>query len=180
MKKQICAVLLSLAVLFLPVLTEATQLNSTVATTALSLTVNESISVSATPGTITFTYGSGAATASGPISVTTTWSAASTRTQVITLAFFSSASAALTGPSSIPTSQVFAAVNGAANAACTLTSTAIPALTASAVCPTVFQQNSPVPSSGTNTSSVVLLLSGLGTLAPGTFSGTLNIESTLI
>src|SRR5258707_4061466 len=97
MKKQICAVLLSLAVLFLPVAdAQATQLNSTPTTVSLSFASSESISLSATPGTITFTYNSatGTGTASGPISVTTNWTAGAGRVQVGTLAWFSSATAA--------------------------------------------------------------------------------------
>src|ERR1700722_11553826 len=57
-------------------------------TVSLSLNVGETLSVIATPGNISFSYSNGVATASGPISVQTSWNVASSRASLFTYAYF--------------------------------------------------------------------------------------------
>jgi hypothetical protein len=183
--KMFAVVLMSLALLFGPGLAnaQATEVTSAPASTvSLSMSVSESITVSGTPASITFTYSpaaGGTATASGPITVNVSWSlAAGHAAGVIVQSWLSSATAALGGPASIPSSQVFQAVNGGAATACT--GTADPASgigVAGAACSVVASSPSPVPAgTGNRSSTVVLSLSGLGALTPGVYTGTWNVE----
>src|SRR6266853_4350124 len=179
--KQLAVVGLAVMMSFGPGLAEAqaVSLNSAPTTVTLSLTVSESLSVSATPANITFTYNAGAATASGPISVTTSWNGTS-RTSISTVAWFATGGSALSGPSAIPPSDVFASINGGTATACTqATPSPVTAIGLTGqFCPLVFTQNLP-PQVGTHTDSILLSLAGLPALAAGTYTGTLNIESQL-
>lgn len=174
---RLFAVLASLCLVFLPVTTQAvTPISSNAAATSLSLTVNSSFSESCSPPTITFTYASGAATASGTISCTANWNTASTYAFLDVIAWLSGgATAALTGPSSIPSSQVFSSNNGGAAVACTQTTTLFGATNDACF---IFSQTSP-PAIGNRTDTFLLSMSGLGTLSAGTYTGTLNVEGDL-
>jgi hypothetical protein len=91
------------------------NLNSNTATVALTATLGESLTVSATPGTASFTLVSGApATSTAPVAMTTTWIMNRNRATVTLVGYFASATAALTDGGSpantIPTSEVFGQV----------------------------------------------------------------------
>ncbi len=88
------------------------QLNSNTGTVTLNAALAESISVSASPTTVTFTLvPGGTALASSPIAITTTWILSSSRGAVYLDGSFGTATAALTGnsvpPVSIPTAEVY-------------------------------------------------------------------------
>ena len=88
------------------------QLNSNTSTITLNATLAESISVSATPTTVSFNLvAGGVATGSVPVAITTTWVLASSRANVVLNGYFASATAALSGSASpvvnIPSSEVF-------------------------------------------------------------------------
>jgi hypothetical protein len=181
--KQWFVVFASLLLLFGPGLAEAqaTALNSNQGSVALSLTVSESLTVSATPATITFSAPSGgASTASGPISVTTSWNGTG-RTSISTVVWFNTSGLALTGPSAIAPSNVFASINSGTATACTqATPSPVTGIGLTGqFCPIVFTQNLP-PQVGTHTDTILLSMSGLPALAAGTYTGTLNIEAQLI
>lgn len=98
-----------LTVFFAPV--ARAQLNSNTATVTLNATLAESISVSATPTTVTFTLvAGGVATGNVPVAITTTWVLASSRANVILDGYFATAAAALSGSATpvvnIPSSEV--------------------------------------------------------------------------
>ena len=77
------------------------QLDSNTATVALTATLLESLTVSATPSAVTFSLNSGTTTnGSAPVAVTTSWVLGPTRTQVNVYGFFLSATAALSDGSS--------------------------------------------------------------------------------
>jgi hypothetical protein len=87
------------------------QLNSSVASVALNATLAESLAVSATPGTVTFTLVSGGtANGSAPVVVTTNWVLNANRSTVTLTGYFSTPTAALTSggasPVNIPSSEV--------------------------------------------------------------------------
>jgi hypothetical protein len=87
-------------------------LNSNTVTITLNAALSESISVSATPSTISFTLvAGGTATGSSPVAITTTWVLASSRANVVLDGYFASSSAALSGSASpvvsIPSSEVY-------------------------------------------------------------------------
>lgn len=91
------------------------QLNSNSASVALTATLAESLTISATPATVTFTLASGAAaTGSAPVVITTNWLLKPSRATVVLDGYFASTTAALTDGGSpannIPTSEVFGQV----------------------------------------------------------------------
>jgi len=88
------------------------QINSNSGTVSLSAALAESLSVSASPSTVTFNLiPGGTAVGSSPVAITTTWVLSSSRGAVYLDGSFGSASSALTGSSipavSIPTAEVF-------------------------------------------------------------------------
>jgi hypothetical protein len=91
------------------------QLNSSTASVALSATLGESLTVSATPATVNFTLvAGGTATGSAPVAIVTTWLLKQSRANVVLDGYFASAAAALTDglspANNIPTSEVFGQV----------------------------------------------------------------------
>jgi hypothetical protein len=91
------------------------QLNSSTASVALSATLGESLTVSATPATVNFALAAGGtATGSAPVAITTTWLLKQSRANVVLDGYFASATAALTDglspANNIPTSEVFGQV----------------------------------------------------------------------
>ena len=92
------------------------QINSNAPTVALSATVTETLTVAATPASVSFSLAPGAATvASSPVSITTTWVLKATRSNVNLYAWFTTPSAALTDGGSpannIPSSVVYGLVS---------------------------------------------------------------------
>ena len=99
-----------LSELLLCTVTQA-QLNSNSSTITLNASLGESISVSASPSTVTFNLvPGGIAMGSSPIAITTTWILSSSRGAVYLDGSFGTATSALVGssfpPVSIPTSAV--------------------------------------------------------------------------
>jgi len=187
---SLLAVVLCVTTLALPV--AATQVTSTPASVSLSMTIGESVTLSATPANITFTYSSangGAATASGPITVSIAYNLAAGHTGVSAYAWLSSSTAALSGPSSIPSTSVLAAINGGTATVCngTVSNGGVTSV-ASAACGNVtdaagsthaiFNVTNPPAGSGNGTSTVLLSMNSLGNLTPGSFAGVINFEAT--
>jgi len=87
------------------------QLNSNTVSVTLNAVLSESLTVAATPSTVSFTLvAGGTATGSAPVAITTTWVMASGRANVVLDGYFSSTTAALSGGSptvNIPTSEVY-------------------------------------------------------------------------
>src|ERR1700729_4170954 len=80
------------------------QLNSNTATVALRATLTESLTVAATPKTVTIPLVSGGiATGSSPVAITTSWVLSGGRTAVTLVGYFSNATAALTNAATTPT-----------------------------------------------------------------------------
>jgi hypothetical protein len=152
---------------------------SAVSTVALSMNVGESVTVSVSGGPVAFVYdGINIASTTNVLSVTTSWNLGATGGSLESDEYFTTPSAALSGPSNITAAQVFAKVNSLPFAACTNTSTFNPAATAGGVCPAVFFVSNMAAAHGTSTSTLTLQLQNLGaSLAPGTYSGTLNISA---
>jgi hypothetical protein len=112
MDKKCTWLLISFMMLF-PGIMGSAVVNSNVSTVALTGTLPASLTVAAAPGAVTFNLNSGgAATGSVPVTVTTTWVLAATRTSVDVYGSFASAAAALTDGSghNIPSSDVFGQV----------------------------------------------------------------------
>ncbi len=133
--------------LLLPVQSAMASTASNVATVALSLTISNSVTISASPASITFDPITGAASA--PIQITSSWNLQTPSSNFQIAAWFASPSSALSnGVINIPSSQIVAV----------LPSTSIPA-------------------SGNRTDTLTLAITGLSTQAPGSYTGTVNIAA---
>jgi hypothetical protein len=167
----------------MPAAAQGSTINSNAGSVALSMTVGESLSVSATPATISFTPSGSAATASGAITVTTSWQLAATRSQLYTVAYFSTPTSALVnGSSVIPASDIFASVDSGTAAACNGTSLPMSGLGISGgMCGTsgiIFNGGSQLSGgtfTGSHNDTILLSMQGLPALNAGTYSGTLTI-----
>ena len=105
-----------LALLTLLIPAAVCQLNSNTASVALNATLGESLTVAATPSTVTILLVSGrTALGSSPVTITTTWNLRAGRAAVTLVGYFSSATAALTDgaatPSNIPSSEVLGQID---------------------------------------------------------------------
>lgn len=154
-----------------------TPVGSNTATVGLAYAIGESITVSATPATTVFT---GTPATTGSIAVTTSWVLSSIRTHLDTNLYFSTATAALTDGvgDNIPSSEVFANMNGGAYSACNKNPAVdITGAVAGATCNVGFGVAiSSTNLTGSNTTNFTLQLQGLsGSLPAGTYTGTLNI-----
>src|SRR5712691_1839311 len=151
------------------------QFNSNQPTVNLNAVLGESLTVTASPGTVNFTLAtSGPAIGSAPIAITTAWALGSGRTSVTLLAYFTTANALTDGAGhNIPPANVSGSVNSGAFA--TFTS-------AGAFSTQSLQVFSQAVAAGTYNSSrsdnlnLKIDTTGLG-LPVGTYTGVLNIQA---
>ncbi|MBI1750197.1 MAG: hypothetical protein HYR59_05980 [Acidobacteria bacterium] len=152
------------------------QLNSNQATVALNATLAESLTVTAGPGTVSFTLAAaGVSNGNSAVSISTAWVLAPTRTSVKLYAYFSSVNALSDGSgNNIPTSKVSGSVNAGAYGA--FTGGAGPFGTESIQ---VFNQGISAANWNSNRSdSVALRIDTTGLSLPaGAYTGTLNIQA---
>jgi hypothetical protein len=156
----------------------AQALNSTVANVNLNATLNESITVSASPATVNFTLvPNGVAPGSSNVTVITSWALKTTRKSVNVYAYFSSANALTDGGSDIiPNTSVSGSINGGAAAPFT---TGTPFGGNFGLAP-VFTQvvGAATTFNNTHTDSIALSISTVGLNLPAaTYTGVLNIEA---
>jgi hypothetical protein len=153
------------------------QLNSGASTVNLNAPLAESLTLAAGPATVNFALvPNGAAAGNVPVSITTTWALAKTRTSVKLYAYFSTTNALTDGAGdNIPAANVTGSVNGGAAAAFT---GATP-YTAFGI--TVFNQV--IGAAGTFNSShgpdtIALSINTTGlTLPAATYTGVLNVQA---
>ncbi len=152
-------------------------LNSSVANVNLNATLAESLTVAASPATVNFTLApNGPAAGSAPVSITTNWALASTRTSVSLFAYFSS-TAALTdaGGTTIPNTAVSGNPNGAGLQPFTTANPFNGANTGLQIF-NVAITGANVNTSRTDSLALQIDTTGLG-LPAGTYTGILNIEA---
>jgi hypothetical protein len=142
--------------------TSQAQTTSNAAAVSMTFAVASSLTVTATPSSIVFTRtNSKNATASAPITVVTSWNLAVGGGNVFTVAYFGSIAAALTdGTLNIPSSDVFASINGGTAAACTLANVNVAAANPGAICPQIFGGIG-VTAQGSHSDSILLSLTSL-------------------
>jgi hypothetical protein len=177
-KKQLAVIFMALALLFAPVLAEA-SINSQISTIQLSYSANEVLTVSGVPPSLTFS--SQLTPQTQPLTVTTSWQLASSRTRVDTNLYFMNPSIALSdgAGNNIPVTSVFANLNGGAFSACN--GSPAPTLStidvAGATCQVsgIFQPITSSNLTGSRSDSIVLELQNLPSLPAGTYTGSVNI-----
>jgi hypothetical protein len=165
---------LALAFAFVPA--SHAQVNSNIATVNLNAPLAESVTVAAGPATVNFTLApNGPANGSAPVSITTSWALAKTRTSVKLYAYFSSATALTDGSGdNIPTSSVTGSVNGGAFAA--FTSATPFGANGMQVFNQAIAAGSFNSTHGPDTIAITINTTGLN-LPAATYTGVLNIEA---
>ena len=158
------------------------QLNSSTATVTLNAVLGETLTVSASPTTASFTLTPGAAaTASAPVAITTTWVLGSGRSTVELDAYFASATAALTDGSSddIPSSHVFGLMTSGTPTSFTAFTQSASLGTASAglVLFTQTLTGSTMASTRTDNLQLKIDLTSQPTLPAGTYTGSLILQA---
>jgi len=160
------------------------QLNSNTATVALTATLGESLTISATPNAVSFALvQGGAAAGSAPVAITTTWLLLPTRANLVLDGYFASAAAALTDgattPDNIPTSAVLGKVTtGTPTTFTAFTGTA--ALGPAGAGLTLFTLPLTITNrAGTRTDNLNLEinLAALPQLPAGSYTGTLTLQA---
>lgn len=159
------------------------QINSNTASVTLNATLGESLTVSASPASTNFALVSGGvATATSPVAITTAWVLSAGRANVVLVAYFATASAALSGGSptvNIPSSEVLGQVT-------TGTPTAYTAFNQSAVLGTagsgltLFTQSlssTNRASTRTDNLNLEINLAAQPQLPAGVYTGTLTIQA---
>lgn len=177
---QLFTIALSLLVLASPYPVAAAQINSNAATVTLNVSIPESLSLSCTPSSISFTgTGGSSIQASAPISCTTTWNLANTRTSLNVYQYFSTNNPI--GNANVMANFFWASVDGG-----TLTAFGSTQQTNAGFSgyfgPNLLSISSVGANqpSGNHTDTTTLTLTGANTLPPGTYSGTLNIQAVVI
>ncbi len=153
------------------------QVNSNTVSITLNATLAETLTVAATPSTVTFTLvAGGSATGSPTVTVTTTWVLGS-RTAVNLFGYFATTTAALTGGgNNIPTSEVLGQLNGGAFNAFTATGALGPAGAGL----DLFTQSITSANKSANRSDTLALqinLTSQPQLPAGTYTGTLTLQA---
>lgn len=185
MKKQLAVCLMALMMLFGPMLVEAQAVGMQNATVALSYTINESLTLTATGGPAVFDT---VTKTTAPITVSIAWVLAGTRTSADAQWGFSSASAALVnGTSNIPSNQVFDNDGGSYAAIADLMPTGTEFQTGSGIATGAFTHHgihvaiSAANLNGNASHTFNLQLQGLSaSLAAGTYTGTLQVCANVI
>lgn len=153
------------------------QVTSNTANVNLNATMNETLTVSATPGTVNFALvPNGPVSGNSPVSITTQWALAATRTSVALWAYFTNTTALTNGTYNIPNTSVSGNPNGGG---LTPFSTANPFNGASTGVQIFnYAITSPAGLNVTRTDSLALQIdtTGLG-LPAGTYTGVLNIQA---
>jgi hypothetical protein len=176
--KNVSLIIGALALNLMPVPQSQAQTTSNAAAVAMTFAVASSLTVTATPGSIVFTLANPRnATASAPISVVTSWNLAVGGGNVFTVAYFGSITAALTdGTLNIPSSDVFASINGGAAAACTLANVNVAAGNPGAICPQIFGGIG-VTAQGSHSDSILLSLISTANFPVTSYAGTITISA---
>ena len=160
------------------------QITSTAQSVSLTATLAESLTVSATPSSVTFTLVSGgSASGSSAVAILTKWVLLPTRSNLVLDGYFASAAAALTDgagtPHNIPTSAVFGTVpTGSPTSPTAFTATA--ALGPAGAGLTLFTLPLTVANyGGTRTDNLTLSinLSSVPALPAATYTGTLILQA---
>jgi len=143
---------------------------SNTATVSLTANVSETITVSATPASITFNL---SGQASSPITITSTYNVNNTRLNFVVDAYFASTTALSNSGPVITTSQIFGSMNGGPATACNGGGDLGPVQLTNA-CPRSPRSLNGV-FSGSFTDSLVLSIPGLGSMTPGNYTGSILI-----
>ena len=160
------------------------QLNSATTSVSLSATLAESLSVTASPSTVSFTLlPSGTATGNASVSIVTTWVLKTTRTTVKTYAYFANATSALTDGGTpanlIASSDVYGSINSGTNTAFTGASPFAAASSLTVFSLTIASGNANRNSSHTDTLGLTIDTTG-DNLPAATYTGTLIIQAQAI
>jgi len=163
------------------------QLNSNTATVSLTATLGETLSISATPTSTSFTLvAGGSANASAPVAITTSWVLGASRASVTLTGWFATAAQALTSggssPVYIPTSEVLGQVTTGSPTTFTAFTQSpgtggLGVTGASLVLFTQAISNTNRNANRTDNLNLQINLTSQPQLPAGTYTGTLNLQA---
>jgi len=172
------------AIISLPFNAHAAALNSNTQTVALNATLGESLTISASVSTVSFTLANGSTvTGDKAVPITTTWVMGPGRTSVKLYGYFASSSAALTDgyttPDNIPSASVLGQVTTGAPTTYTAFTQTAPWGAASAGLLLVNQAITASPANfvGNRTDNLNLEINTPAQLPAGTYTGTLTLQA---
>ncbi len=143
---------------------------------SLSLTVNASVSLVCTPSAITFSYTGGVGTASSQISCTFSYNVPSGYTFIDWAAYLAGGpTSGLSGPTAIPTSNIFSSNDGNSPVPCTINLPSIFGSTTGVGCYTLVPASSNVSGTSGSQTHTFLLSVNQSNLAAGVYTGSLNV-----
>lgn len=168
--RKLAVIFASLVLLAMPL--HAQAVSSAVSTVPISMTLSETLTLTVTGGPIVLSSTPGQA--SNAITILTSGIIAGGHANLDTVAYFSSSNAlsSVSPAQNIATTNVWAAANGGAMAACGSTVAG-----QTFACPVVYHVTAPAAGLVTNSATYNLTLVGgaFTGLTPATFTGTLNI-----
>jgi hypothetical protein len=172
------AVVVGLLALAMVPRTYAQALNSGTANVNLNAVMNETLTVTATPGTVNFNLvPNGPVSGNSPVSITTQWALAGTRTSVALWAYFSNTTALTNGTgSNIPNTSVSGNPNGAGLSPFTATNPFNSANTGVQIFNYAITSAAGLNVTRTDSLALQIDTTGLG-LPAGTYTGVLNIQA---
>ena len=160
------------------------QITSSATGIALSASLSESLTLSATPSSVTFTLvKGGTANGSSAVAITTTWVLLPSRANLVLYSYFASSTAALTDgnatPNNIPTSAVLGTMtSGTPTTATAYTqSNAVGPSNAGLLLFTVPLTSSNREGTRTDNLTLQISLASLPQLPAGTYTGTLTLQA---
>lgn len=163
------------------------QTNSNSSTVALTATLPESLTISASPASVSFTLvQGGAAFGSSPVSITTTWLVSPASSSVALFGWFTTPAAALTDgastPDNIPSSEVYGQVSSGAPTSYTAFTQSNALGSAQGGLELFTQSLSSTNFAGTRTDSLNLEidLTNQPELPSGVYNGTLNLQAQVL
>ena len=157
------------------------QLNSNAQPIALTATLPESLTVGLSASSVTFNLTAGSAANAGNtgVTATTTWVLRPSRTTLRVLAYFASATAALTdgGGNNIPSASFFISNNGGASTAVNTTQAGFGVAGSALQLSSTAITNANRAGNRTDAMLFNINLTTLPQLPAGTYTGTLNIQA---
>jgi hypothetical protein len=176
--RKIALVIAALTLSLMSAVQSQAQTASNAAAVSLTFAVASSLTVTATPGSIVFTRTSlRNATASAAIAVVTSWNLTVGGGNVFTVAYFGTIAAAMTdGTLNIPSSDVFASINGGTAAACTLANVNVAAGNPGAICPQIYGGIG-IASQGSHSDTILLSLTSPTDFPVTSYTGTITISA---
>jgi hypothetical protein len=181
MKLSLKVLALALALPLLAVLPAYAQLGVPSQVVTLQATIAETLTLNCTGTTVTFSGSMGTLTGAAPVSCTTAYTLAGTRSKVTLTVWANSTQTLTSGGNSITNSQVAASINGGSYNFCTGSDGNSPSLACDAGGSIVANATDGAPwPVGSVTSTIAFQITLAASQPTGTYSGTITVAATAV